>query len=108
MAIKSVIKRAAKHLPWSPDAMERIMRVIESDNAAMGYGDEDDDAPAQPAAAPAQPALTDERSAQAAQQVPTTRRGSRMANILRQHQQPPVADAPPPYDDIPWEDDPRG
>lgn len=101
MAIKSVIKRAAKLLPWEPDAMERVMRVIQSDNAAMGYGDDDDTpAVAQEAqsAQQAVPALPDARAQQ--QESMVSRRPSRMAGIMQRQ----TASQAAPDESIPWED----
>ncbi|AEZ50827.1 RecT [Burkholderia phage DC1] len=78
-AIKSVIKRGSKLLPTSS---ERLERVIQHDNEAMGFdfGPRVDDAPAivAPAepAAPATPAVTDQRAEQ------DQRRPSRMAGIV--------------------------
>jgi recombination protein RecT len=92
-AIKSVIKRGAKLLPTSS---ERLERVIEHDNEAMGFeafNQRDVDAnalmaPTEPAApaAPATPAVTDQRAEQ------EQRRPSRMAGIVnRARQAEPVA-----------------
>jgi recombination protein RecT len=78
-AIKSVIKRGSKLLPSSSD---RLDRVIEHDNEAMGFESFNQrgadittimqDAPT----APATPAVTDQRAEQ------DQRRPSRMANIV--------------------------
>ncbi|AOJ09623.1 recombinase RecT [Burkholderia mayonis] len=81
-AIKSVIKRGAKLLPTSS---ERLERVIQHDNEAMGFdfASRVDDAPlvvapAEPSApaTPATPAVTDQRAEQ------DQRRPSRMAGIV--------------------------
>lgn len=111
MAIKSVIKRAAKLLPWDADALERVMHVIQSDNTAMGYDNEDDDAPATAQETPqykqaATPALNDNR---AQQQANTVVRPSRMASIMQQRQQATQAQVAQatqagPDEPIPWED----
>ncbi|MGX0133062.1 recombinase RecT [Cupriavidus metallidurans] len=109
MAIKSVIKRAAKLLPWSPESMDRITRVIQHDNEAIGYLADDDvqasDAPAQqakPTPTPAPAALPDERAQQAAN---TVNRPSRMAGIVnKQRQAAPAtrqAQQAGPFEEIP-------
>jgi recombination protein RecT len=115
MAIKSVIKRAEKLLPTSSD---RLARVIEHDNEAMGFESfnqrgADATALTQEASAPA---LTDQREAQAK----STLRPSRMAGIVAQAKaaQPvqevtPAQQAaaglptePPADDGPPWHDAP--
>jgi recombination protein RecT len=95
-AIKSVIKRAAKLLPTSS---ERLERLIDNDNEAMGFDSfnqrgadstaimtmAEAAAPAAPAA-PATPAVTDQRAEQ------EQRRPSRMAGIVnRARQAEPIA-----------------
>lgn len=92
MAIKSVIKRAEKLLPTSSD---RLARVIEHDNEAMGFegfNQRGADATALTQEASA-PALTDQRDAQAKNTI----RPSRMANIVAQAKATaqPVQDATP-------------
>ena len=102
MAIKSVIKRAAKLMPADSEA---LLRVIEHDNDAMGYRqgfDDIDDVPVRDDSPPPDtaPALTDERAAQQAAQVPqqaAARRPSRMASIMARH-------APAQDDEPPWTD----
>jgi recombination protein RecT len=105
MAIKAVIKRAAKLLPSDSEALER---VIAHDNEAMGFIEREPAADTAPALAtsdteptappPAAPALADAREEQAA------RRPSRMAGILRQHAPAKPVGGP---DDIPaWEEIP--
>lgn len=105
MAIKAVIKRAAKLLPTSSD---RLDRVIENDNDAMGF--ESFNQRGVDAAAITQgaaPALTDERAAQA------SRRPSRLAGIVEQAKATeavPAASGLPddqaPEGELPWSDEP--
>lgn len=111
MAIKSVIKRAEKLLPSSSD---RLARVIEHDNEAMGFDGFNQRGADLALEAPQQaPALTDQSAAQ------VTVRPSRMAGIIgkAKAEQPitdaqhaaaglPAEHAPPPQEaTLPWEDD---
>jgi recombination protein RecT len=102
-AIKSVIKRGAKLLP---NSSERLDRVIEHDNEAMGFegfNQRGADAsavlvpPETPTAAPAAPALTDQRLDQ------DMRRPSRMAGIVSRARQAQPAAAGLPPDHAPLE-----
>ena len=112
MSIKAVIKRAAKLLPNSSEALER---VIQHDNEASGYvfeqrgGDAPAAALAENAPSPKQdgdgaaavqqqaPALQDERAAQDA------RRPSRMAGIVNRAKQQEPARAARGDESPPWE-----
>jgi len=112
MAIKAVIKRAAKLMPNAPEALER---AIANDNDALGYSfrddrERDDTPPAvtadntpPPADRPtggAAPVLTDERPAQEAA------RPSRMAGIInRARQAEPAHAAAGGLPNVPWEED---
>lgn len=111
MAIKSVIKRAAKLLPTSSD---RLDRLIENDNEAMGFegfnqrGVDAAEITQQPTTSSA-PALTDERTEQG------RRRPSRMAGIVdraRTAETVPVSPAreglpasEAPSGELPWHDE---
>lgn len=116
MAIKAVIKRAAKLLPNSSD---RLDRVIEHDNEASGFdafNQRGVDATAI-TQQPAGTALTDQRTEQ------DSRRPSRLAGIVNRNRtaepvptptqtaaqqaaaglpgDPPAGDEPPPWDEMP-------
>lgn len=105
MAIKAVIKRAAKLLPTSSD---RLDRVIDHDNEAMGFeafNQRGADAATITQSASA-PALTDERAEQ------NRRRPSRLAGIVEQAKTaelvPAAAGLPEdeaPTGELPWEDE---
>lgn len=107
MAIKAVIKRAAKLLPTSSD---RLDRVIDHDNEAMGFegfNQRGADVGAVMGHEPSGPALTDQRAEQDA------RRPSRLAGIVNKHKAEAVtvpvaaqglpADQAPADDGAPWD-----
>jgi recombination protein RecT len=109
MAIKAVIKRAAKLLPNSSD---RLDRVIDHDNEAMGFdafNQRGVDAATVTVDASAVPALPDDRAGQ------EQRRPSRMAGIVNRARQAdpvkvaaaglPPDQAPPDEDAAPWDDE---
>src|SRR5690606_20653729 len=105
MAIKAVIKRAAKLLPTSSD---RLDRVIDHDNEAMGFesfNQRGADAATITQSSSA-PALTDERAEQ------NRRRPSRLAGIVEQaktaERVPAAAGLPAdeaPTGELPWGDE---
>lgn len=95
MAIKAVIKRAAKLLPTSSD---RLDRVIDHDNEAMGFDGFNQRGADASVITQNPPALTDDRAEQAA------RRPSRLSSIVEQAkaaEPAPVAAAGLPPDDAP-------